>query len=94
MPILRSKLSTGQVGQGRITGGCARFFFPLDDMADTVRSMYVPILRVSEGMSANNNDNSANDMEVNLVTSWVWVPVATALMADPSIKIQQEHHHV
>jgi len=108
MPIIRSKLSMGKLDEGGSRGECAGLFFLLDDIANTVASMYGSILRVSEGMFApaerdvnvehgNGNDNEhENDntakgwstpMEVDLVTCGVWVPVATALMADPGIKM-------
>jgi len=90
MPILRSKLSMGKLDEGGSRGECAGLFFLLDDVANTVKKMYGPILRVSEGMFANNYNqetNKKNGMEVDLVTCGVWVPVATALMADPGIKM-------
>jgi len=98
----------GKLDEGGSRGECAGLFFLLDDIANTVASMYGSILRVSEGMFApaerdvnvehgNGNDNEhENDntakgwstpMEVDLVTCGVWVPVATALMADPGIKM-------
>eukprot|EP00584_Thalassiosira_punctigera_P007234 CAMPEP_0172538914 /NCGR_PEP_ID=MMETSP1067-20121228/10199_1 /TAXON_ID=265564 ORGANISM="Thalassiosira punctigera, Strain Tpunct2005C2" /NCGR_SAMPLE_ID=MMETSP1067 /ASSEMBLY_ACC=CAM_ASM_000444 /LENGTH=984 /DNA_ID=CAMNT_0013324507 /DNA_START=27 /DNA_END=2981 /DNA_ORIENTATION=- len=85
MPILRSKLSMGKLDEGGSRGECAGLFFLLDDVATTVKEMYGPILRASEGMFA--NDNNGSKMELDLVTCGVWVPVATALMADPGIKM-------
>jgi len=108
MPIIRSKLSMGKLDEGGSRGECTGLFFLLDDIANTVASMYGSILRVSEGMFApaerdvnvehgngnaneHENDNTAKGwstpMEVDLVTCGVWVPVATALMADPGIKM-------
>jgi len=89
MPILRSKLSMGRLDEGGSRGECAGLFFLLDDVATTVKDMYGPILRASEGMFANDDDgaNRTSKMAVDLVTCGVWVPVATALMADPGIKM-------
>lgn len=100
MPIIRSKLSKGKLDEGGSRGECAGLFFLLDNIANTVKGMYGTILRVSEGMFANEMiaidcDNNEDDgkivpqtkMEVDLVTCGVWVPVATALMADPGIKM-------
>jgi len=89
MPILRSKLSMGKLDEGGSRGECAGLFFLLDDVATTVEDMYGPILRASEGMFANDDgtDRGSSEMAVDLVTCGVWVPVATALMADPGIKM-------
>ena len=101
MPIIRSKLSMGKLDDGGSRGECAGLFFLLDDIANTVKGMYGPILRSSEGMFASDNamdveekdgDDSltlggASQLEVDLVTCGVWVPVVTALMADPGIKM-------
>ena len=83
MPIIRSKLSMGKLDEGGSRGECAGLFFLLDGIANTVKEMYGPILRVSEGMFA----GVSSSVEVDLVTCGVWVPVATALMADPGIKM-------
>lgn len=86
----------GKLDEGGSRGECAGLFFLLDDIANTVASMYGSILRSSEGMFAHGKDggkagNSSVKhvvpMEVDLVTCGVWVPVATALMADPGIKM-------
>jgi len=103
MPIIRSKLSMGKLDEGGSRGECAGLFFLLDDIANTVASMYGSILRSSEGMFTHGKMSKgeggdggegssgklahALPMEVDLVTCGVWVPVATALMADPGIKM-------
>jgi hypothetical protein len=88
MPIIRSKLSMGKLDEGGSRGECAGLFFLLDGIANTVSTMYGPILRSSESMFTNETENSSPTkvMDVDLVTCGVWVPVATALMADPGIK--------
>jgi hypothetical protein len=88
MPIIRSKLSMGKLDEGGSRGECAGLFFLLDGIANTVSTMYGPILRSSESMFTNETENSSPSkvMDVDLVTCGVWVPVATALMADPGIK--------
>jgi len=95
MPIIRSKLSMGKLDEGGSRGECAGLFFLLDGIANTVSTMYGSILRSSESMFTNNETehgggskrSSSLRMEVDLVTCGVWVPVATALMADPGIKM-------
>ena len=89
-PIIRSKLSMGKLDVGGSRGECAGLFFLLDDIANTIASMYGSLLRSSEGMFAHDDaaitGKSSSSMEVDLVVSGVWVPVATALMTDPGIK--------
>lgn len=90
MPIIRSKLSMGKLDEGGSRGECTGLFFLLDDIANTVSMMYGSILRFSESMFTNetaSSSSSSSRMEVDLVTCGVWVPVATALMADPGIKM-------
>jgi len=93
MPIIRSKLSMGKLDEGGSRGECAGLFFLLDDIANTVSTMYGSILRSSESMFTNETTengskrSSSTRIEVDLVTCGVWVPVATALMADPGIKM-------
>jgi len=93
MPIIKSKLSMGKLHEGGPRGECSGLFFLLDDIVTVVRSMYGDILRISEGMFTNTIDNNGSNkegvipMEIDLVTCGVWVPVATALTADPGIKM-------
>ena len=93
MPIIRSKLSMGKLDEGGSRGECAGLFFLLDGIANTISTMYGSILRSSECMFTNetsgtgSKSSTASRMEVDLVTCGVWVPVATALMADPGIKM-------
>lgn len=99
MPIIRSRLSMGKLDEGGLRGECAGLFFLLDDIANTIKEVYGDVLRLSEGMFAYPEQNDcAGDrrdvhhpellqMEIDLVTCGVWVPVATALMADTSIKM-------
>eukprot|EP00986_Skeletonema_menzelii_P006064 scaffold2300_cov138-Skeletonema_menzelii.AAC.1 len=92
MPIIRSKLSMGKLDEGGSRGECAGLFFLLDGIANTISTMYGSILRSSECMFTNETGNGfktlvTSRMEVDLVTCGVWVPVATALMADPGIKM-------
>jgi len=102
MPVVRSRLNVGRLDMGGSRGECAGLFSLLDDIANTVREIYGGILRLNEGMFAWDADNyiggeekdgesgdgaSASAMAIDLVTCGVWVPVTTALMADPGIKM-------
>jgi hypothetical protein len=101
MPIIRSRLSMGKLDDGGLRGECAGLFFLLDDTANTIKEVYVDVLRLSECMFAHPEyyrDGDGGDcrdgyrpgltqMKVDLVTCGVWVPVVTALMADTGIKM-------
>ena len=100
MPIVRGRLNVGKLDMGGSRGECAGLFSLLDDIANTIKEMYGPILRLSEGMFASidcggigeedekdEDDHRHPSMEIDLITCGVWVPVATALMADPGIKM-------
>ncbi len=101
MPIIRSRLSMGKLDDGGLRGECAGLFFLLDDIANTTKEVYGDVLRLSECMFAHPEyyrDGDGVDcrdghrlglaqMEVDLVTCGVWVPVATVLMADTGIKM-------
>ena len=78
----------GKLDEGGSRGECAGLFFLLDDIANTVATVYGSLLRSSEGMFTHETSGNSVEvsMEVDLVVSGVWVPVATALMADPGIK--------
>mmetsp|Transcript_30360 Transcript_30360/g.52597 ORF Transcript_30360/g.52597 Transcript_30360/m.52597 type:complete len:603 (-) Transcript_30360:155-1963(-) len=83
MPIVRSKQSMGKLDEGGSLEECAGLFFSVERcVANMVRSMSHVW---TEGMFA--ETGNASNMKVDLVTCGVWVPVATALMADPGIKM-------
>ena len=91
----------GKLDDGGLRGECAGLFFLLDDTANTIKEVYGDVLRLSECMFAHPENYRDGDgghcrdgyrpgltqMEVDLVTCGVWVPVVTALMADTGIKM-------
>ena len=77
MPLIRSKVSMGRLDEGGSRGECAGLFSLLDDMACSIAHNYGSVLELSESMWEH----------VDLVTAGVWVPIATALMADAAIKM-------
>lgn len=79
MPLIRSKVSMGRLDQGGPRGECAGLFSLLDDMAHSIATQFGSVLRLSECIF--------EDSQLNLVTDGVWVPIVTALMADPAIKM-------
>jgi len=100
MPLIRSKLSVGRLDQGGSRGQCAGLFSLLDDIACSIASTFGAVICLSEGIFNLNtlrllNRDSEQDssklsnlnMEVDLVTGGVWMPIATALMAEPAIKM-------
>jgi hypothetical protein len=78
MPLIRSKLSMGRLDQGGSRGECAGLPSLLQDILGSIGTTFGPVLRLSE---------SIFDREVDLVTAGVWVPIATALMADAGVKM-------
>jgi len=82
MPLIRSKVSMGRLDEGGGRGECAGLFSLLDDMSNTISTTFGEILRLSESMF-----DIDNSMEIDLVTAGVWVPIATALMADFGINM-------
>lgn len=77
-PLIRSKVSMGRLDEGGSRGECAGLFSLLDDVACSISQSFGPVLRLSEAMM---------EPEIDLVTAGVWVPIATALMADAAIKM-------
>jgi len=82
MPLIRSKVSMGRLDEGGSRGECAGLFSLLNDMSNTIAITFGEVLRLSESMF-----NIDNSMEIDLVTAGVWVPIATALMADSGINM-------
>jgi hypothetical protein len=83
MPLIRSKVSMGRLDEGGSRGECAGLFSLLDDMAFSVHAAFGPVLSLAESMF----DVGGVRMDVDLLTCGVWVPIATALMADAGIKM-------
>jgi hypothetical protein len=83
MPLIRSTLSMGRLDEGGSRGECAGLFSLLDDMAVSVQAAFGPVLCLAESMF----DVGGVRMDVDLLTCGVWVPIATALMADAGIKM-------
>jgi len=94
MPLIRSKISMGRLDEGGSRGECAGLSSLMDDISESISKAFGPVLRLAETMFQAvgfANDTSASSissmMGVDLVTSGVWVPIATALMADAGIKM-------
>mmetsp|Transcript_7891 Transcript_7891/g.13064 ORF Transcript_7891/g.13064 Transcript_7891/m.13064 type:complete len:541 (-) Transcript_7891:8-1630(-) len=76
MPLIRSKLSMGRLDQGGSRGECAGLPSLLTEILETIATNFGSVLRWSESMG-----------QVDLVTAGVWVPIATAMMADAGVKM-------
>jgi conserved oligomeric Golgi complex subunit 2 len=81
-PLIRSKVSMGRLDEGGPRGECAGLKSLLEDMIVTVAEAFGPVLQLSEVMF-----DLGPRVQVDLITDGVWVPIATALMADPGIKM-------
>ena len=75
-PLIRSKVSMGRLDEGGSRGECTGLFSLLDDVACSISQNFGRVLQLSESIP-----------EIDLVTAGVWVPIATALMADAAIKM-------
>ncbi len=84
MPVVRSRLNVGGLDMGGSRGDCAGLFFLLDDIANSVRVMYGGIEEKGE---EGGDGASGSAMEMDFVKSGVRVPVTTALMPNPGIKM-------
>lgn len=94
VPVVRSKLSMGRLDEGGSRGECAGLTNLLNLMVNEIAETYSPVLTAAESMfsvrnssSSSTDDHSAVSMDVDLLTAGVWVPIATALMADAGIKM-------
>lgn len=81
--MIRSKVSIGSLDEGGSRGECAGLFKLLDDMATSIAQAFGPVLQLGDVMF----DVGSATMEVDLITAGVWVPIATALMADSGIRM-------
>jgi hypothetical protein len=72
----------GSLDEGGSRGECAGLFRLLDDMATSIAQAFGPVLQLSDVMF-----DVGSTMDVDLITAGVWVPIATALMADAGIKM-------
>jgi len=84
MPLIRSKVSMGRLDEGGARGQCTGLSSLLDDIANTIHGSFGSVLRLSEATFGAADDGP---VEVDLVSAGVWAPLATALMADPGIKM-------
>ncbi len=99
MPIVRSKITLGKLDEGGSRGECAGLFCLLEDLVCSVRDTWGDVLSMVEGIfqldscvdsaadGTGTNDNEEKTVEIDLVTSGVWLPIATGLMTDPSIQM-------
>ena len=83
-PLIRSKVSMGRLDEGGARGQCTGLSSLLDDIAQTIHASFGSVLQLSE---ATFGATDAGPVEIDLVTAGVWAPLATALMADPAIKM-------
>mmetsp|Transcript_13511 Transcript_13511/g.31764 ORF Transcript_13511/g.31764 Transcript_13511/m.31764 type:complete len:821 (-) Transcript_13511:438-2900(-) len=82
MPLIRSKISIGRLDEGGPRGECYGLRSLLDDIVVAVATTFGPVLERAEVMF-----ELGTDLEIDLITDGVWVPIVTALMADAGIKM-------
>lgn len=81
-PMIWSKISMGRLDEGGSRGECAGLASLLDEILSSIVQAFSPLLQLAEVMF-----DVGPRMEVDLVTAGVWVPIATALVADAGIKM-------
>ena len=74
----------GRLDEGGARGQCTGLSSLLDDIAIAIHESFGSVLRLSEATFGAADDGP---VEVDLVSAGVWAPLATALMADPGIKM-------
>jgi conserved oligomeric Golgi complex subunit 2 len=83
----------GRLDEGGSRGECAGLFSLMDDITTSITRAFGPVLRLVESTFHAESapglpEGTANSMMgVDLVTAGVWVPIATALMADAGIRM-------
>ncbi len=98
MPLIRSKVSMGRLDEGGSRGECAGLPSLLEDMVSSIQQSFGPVLQLGQSIfttsvvvKATTANGSSGEQEerlcIDLVTAGVWVPIATALMADAGIKM-------
>ena len=93
MPLIRSLVSMGRLDQGGSRGECAGLESLLNEMLDKIATTFGPALCYAECMfdtiteTATMTPQQQQQRDIDLLTDGVWVPIATALMADAGIKM-------
>lgn len=102
MPIVRKYVSIGKLDEGGSRGECAGLLLMLQQITKQVREIWGGVLRMAESMFAwdmnmdtdtdNDQEQQQQDMshkvvEIDLITAGVWVPIVTALLTDPVMKV-------
>ena len=75
LPLVRSRISMGRLDEGGGRGECTGLPGILEDLLETIRDAYGPLLLWSESV------------ELDLLTNGVWVPIASALLNDAGIRM-------
>jgi hypothetical protein len=86
MPLIRSLISMGRLDQGGARGECAGLVSLLEEILTKIQNLYGSVLVLAE-VTFCTADASSAMVDVDLLTEGVWVPIATALMADAGIKM-------
>ncbi len=92
MPIIKKKVSVGKLDEGGSRGECAGLYPLLNEIVSDVKDLWGDVLQLVESIfnidtNVEGGGGVGGKMQIDLVTAGVWVPIATALMTDPSIKM-------
>ena len=73
----------GRIDEGGPRGQCAGLFSLLDDITHTILSRYGTLIHTASELFY----SESNCPDIDLVVGGVWVPIATALMGDSTVKM-------
>lgn len=82
MPLIRSRVSMGRLDEGGPRGECKGLKLLLEDIVVTVADTFGSVLDLAEVTF-----DLGSNVQIDFITNGVWVPIATALMADAGIKM-------
>lgn len=82
MPLLRQHVSRGRLDQGGARAECAGLPSLLSTIAEVISLKFGAVLRLTEGMF-----DIMQPHDIDLLTAGVWVPIATAFVADAGIQM-------
>ena len=93
MPLVRNKVSIGKLDEGGSRGECTGLKALLEDVKVEIYSAWGDVLRSMEGnfdmyvIGDEHETPVAPPPQVDLITAGVWVPILTALLTDPAIRM-------
>ena len=96
-PIIQTYISIRQIDQGGTRGECKNLSHVIQQMMNEISTRYQPLLSYTERMltirpinkatNPTTATTAANAMDVDLITTGIWVPLIHTLMTDPTLRM-------